>query len=234
MYKFLGIGAQKAGTTWLFRMLSQHPNIAFPHGKEIHYWNRQYPKHPPEDYLSKFISNTLAEGEITPAYAFLPLETIKQIHHHAPDLRIIYIIRNPIDRAWSSARMALVRAEMTFTEASDQWFIDHFNSQGSLLRGDYERSISNWTQVFNSDNLLILSFEDIHQSPQSLLEKCCQHIGVPNFSNKTLQVINPEKKVFSGSSNTLNPVLQEHLKALYKDKIQSLSTTLNRDLSHWL
>ncbi len=234
MYKFLGIGAQKAGTTWLYKMLSQHPDIAFPHGKEVHYWNRQYPKRSPKDYLSKFDSKNLVEGEITPAYAFLPLDTIKQIHQFAPDLRIIYIIRNPIDRAWSSARMALALAEMTFTEASDQWFIDHFNSQGSLLRGDYESSIANWSQVYNSDNLLLLSFEDIHQSPQQLLQNCCQHIGVESFSTTMLQNINPEKKVFSGASNPLNPSLHKHLKNLYHDKIQSLSTALNKDLSHWL
>ena len=146
MLDFLGIGAQKAGTTWLYEMLCQHPQLAFPGGKEMHFWDAGRSRGL-EWYRSCFNVGEKKNGEITPAYAMLPVETIREIHALNPALRVIYILRNPIDRAWSSARMALERAEMTLAEASDQWFVDHFLSQGSLRRGDYESCIRHWRQV---------------------------------------------------------------------------------------
>jgi hypothetical protein len=63
---------------------------------------------------------------------------MRQVHARFPDARLIYLIRNPIERAWSSALMALRGAEFAFDEASDAWFIDHFHSRGSLSRGNDE------------------------------------------------------------------------------------------------
>ena len=147
MLQFLGIGAQKAGTTWLFSMLSRHPDLSFPAGKEIHFWDQQHDRGI-DWYRNLFASDTQRlEGEITPAYAILAPELIRDCHAHFPHVRLIYLIRNPIERAWSSALMALTRAEMTLPEASDQWFIDHFNSAGSRARGDYAGCIAAWTRT---------------------------------------------------------------------------------------
>lgn len=70
MLDFLGIGAQKAGTTWLQVMLSQHPEIHFPLGKEVHFWNHQYKGL--AWYQAHFNNShqNCKQGEITPAYGF--------------------------------------------------------------------------------------------------------------------------------------------------------------------
>lgn len=234
MLNFLGIGAQKAGTTWLYEMLKMHPEITFPAGKEIHFWNRLSSDSSFESYFAHFTSPDSIQGEITPAYAFLPLEIIKKLHHHCPDIRLIYIIRNPIERAWSSAKMALRRAEMEFHEASDQWFIDHFNSKGSLARGDYETCIRNWRTVFTEEQLLILQFDEIKDSPNKILQKCCHHIRVNTFETDLLSSINTHKPVFSGQKQALNSTLNSHLIELYHPKIKQLETYLQISLSHWL
>lgn len=233
MYKFLGIGAQKAGTTWLYEMLTQHPDISFPLHKEVHYWNRAYPGQAVEDYLSNFQHPTLCEGEITPAYAFLNLKVIKEVYRHQPELKIIYIIRNPIDRAWSSAKMALGRAEMQFHEASDQWFIDHFNSRGSLLRGDYEACLRNWKAVFNDNQLLVLNFDEIKHAPDEFLSKCCQHLGVKEFNALQLDLMKTDRAVFSTLEQNLNKNLHTQLFKLYHEKIIKLEDYLDMDLSEW-
>jgi hypothetical protein len=62
--------------------------------------------------------------------------TIREIAGLPPNLRVIYSLRNPIARAWSSALMSLERAEMTIDEASPLWFLDHFKSAGPRRRGD--------------------------------------------------------------------------------------------------
>lgn len=94
-------------------------------------------------------------GEITPTYSILPIETIRECHANFPDLKLIYLLRNPIDRAWSSANMALTKSEMEIHEASAQWFIDHFKSRGSLMRGDYESCLRNWLACYTRENLLV-------------------------------------------------------------------------------
>ena len=231
MLSFLGIGAQKCATTWLHRTLARHPGVAFPSGKEVHYWNR--PDGRSIDWYSQlFADATKVNGEITPAYALLPVPTIAQIHTLFPDLRLVYLIRNPIERAWSSARMALSRAEMSHSEASDQWFIDHFNSHGSLARGDYESCIRRWTGVFAPNQLYVVKYESIQVDPVGVANSCLAHLGLePFFSSNDLdQLTNP---VFQGDGAKLRPSLQSALSAIYRDRIESLSNYLDQDLSNW-
>ena len=127
MLDFLGIGAQKAATTWIYQQLSRHPQISFPAGKEVHFWD-QHRCNGAGWWLGLFADDRQGQkqGEITPAYATLDPATIREIAALLPDLRVFYSLRNPIARAWSSALMALERAEMTIDEASHVWFIDHF------------------------------------------------------------------------------------------------------------
>ena len=231
MLNFMGIGAQKCGTSWLYSALTAHPQITFPGGKEVHYWNR------PGDrslgwYTQLFADETHLNGDITPAYAFLPLETIQTVHKALPDLRLIYLIRDPMQRAWSSARMALARAEMTHEDASDQWFIDHFRSQGSLIRGDYETCIRTWRSVFPPEQLLIIRYETIATDPVGIANRCLNHIGIDRlYSQADRKQL--EKKVFEGDGMPLRPKLSLALASLYSARIKSLSAYLAEDLSQW-
>lgn len=234
MLDFLGIGAQKAGTTWLYEQLCHHPQLAFPLGKEAHFWNRPHDANAIASYLNHFASATATAGEITPAYGMLPIETVQEIHHHAPQLRLIYLIRNPIDRAWSSALMALQRAEMTLDEASDQWFIDHFQSMGSMKRGDYQSCLRTWRAVFPTEQLLVLRFEQIKSEPESLLNRCFEHLGVTLQPPEHLRQQGCRKVIFAGPGYPLRPTLKPVLRALYRDRIQCLASYLNTELSGWL
>jgi hypothetical protein len=238
MLNFLCIGAQKAGTTWLYEMLSLHTAISFPAGKEVHFWDAQQDKG--IAWYNALFSNEKSgqcQGEITPAYAFLNVEEIKKIHAYYPRLRLIYMIRNPIERAWSSALMALGRAEMLIHEASDQWFIDHFYSQGSLQRGDYESCIRTWRQVYDFEQLLILRYENIIHSPRELLMYCCEHLGVESDSYLAMdESIFQRRVVPQGTRQTqdiLRPSLRPVLEKIYREKIMRLSDYLEMDLSNW-
>ena len=259
MLNFLGIGAQKAGTTWLYEQLSRHPQLTFPLGKEAHFWNHPHDKVAVANYLNHLVPTTYPPqkpsfltrwivgnqihslpivhpiaGEITPAYGILPLETIEEIRSYAPRLRLIYLIRNPIERAWSSALMALQRAEMTIDEASDQWFIDHFHSAGSLKRGDYQTCLQTWRKAFTDEQLLVLRFEHIITEPEALLNRCFRHLGVAPLDPEQLRQQNCHKRVFTGPGYLLRPSLKPALCNLYQDKIEKLIYYLNMDLSAWL
>jgi len=227
----MGIGAQKCGTTWLYRALSKLPEIAFPGGKEVHYWDQ--PGERSLNWYSQLFSDASHfNGDITPAYGFLPVETIQKIYAAFPDLPLIYMIRNPIERAWSSARMALGRAEMQHDEASDQWFIDHFKSRGSLARGDYETCIRQWRSVYPSDRLLIVRYENIATDPVGMANACLRHLGMPDlFASHDRDQL--RERVFEGDGVTLRPTLLPSLSALYAHKIESLAEYLGEDFSNW-
>ncbi len=231
MLNFLGIGAQKAGTTWLYETLSRHPDIAFPGGKEIHFWN--YNRDRGLDwYNGLFADNSRTNGEITPAYGILPVETIREIHNLYPALRLVYIIRDPIERAWSSAKMESQRAGKNLPEVPDQWFIDQFRSNDSLSRGDYETCIRNWRSVFSPEQLLIALHEELRDQPLFLLEKVCRHLGVENiytgWSGDDLK-----QPVFAGIPEPLRPSLLPELMEIYDWRISSLAAYLRKDLSGW-
>lgn len=235
MLDFVGIGAQKAGTTWLFENLARHPGICFPGGKEVHFWDARFANG--IDWYKNLFSPDLTKvltGEITPAYAILTTDVISQFKSTFPNVRIIFVIRNPLRRAWSSALMALWRAEMTFNEASDQWFIDHFKSKNSLLRGDYAVSIKNWQSVFPAEQMLIMQFEQIKTDPAGFLKSCCRHIGA---EPSAFDVIPREvlcRPVFSGPHFPLRPSLIPVLRNIYFPKIKKLEDTLQKDFSRWL
>jgi len=117
MPDFLGIGAAKTGTSWLWKNLKRHRDIWTPKSKEIHFFdrrieNRLFPLIPNEleakiRYSSFFLRGKLMgklTGEVTPAYAILPEEKIKLINSWMPDVKIIFIMRDPVLRAWSQAK----------------------------------------------------------------------------------------------------------------------------------
>ncbi len=234
MWSFLGIGAQKAGTTWLYEQLNRHPQLAFPLGKEAHFWDRPHDTAAISVYLGQFANISGVAGEITPSYAALPASVVGEIHGHNPSLRLIYLIRNPIDRAWSAALMALQRAQMTIDEASDAWFSDHFHSAASFKRGDYQVCLETWRAVFKHEQLLVLRFEQIINQPETLLNRCFEHLGVRAVTPEQLQQQGCRDKVFTGPGDPLRPSLRPILLDLYADKIAKLARYINSDLDEWL
>jgi hypothetical protein len=116
---FLVIGAQKAGTSWLHTMLSYHPQLNLPSRKELHFWdwNRakglkwysdQFTKSKSETSSSS--SSNLLLGEITPCYAVLKEHHIQEIRTLFPTVKIIFVARDIVDRAWSALCMELRNA----------------------------------------------------------------------------------------------------------------------------
>ncbi|MGB1560683.1 MAG: glycosyltransferase [Sinimarinibacterium flocculans] len=232
MLKFLGIGAQKAGTSWLHAQLARHPEIGFPLGKEAHFWNGDRNAGEVARYLKAFHDPGRCEGEITPAYALLPEARIREIHRAAPQLRLLFIVRNPIERAWSSALMALQRAELSMEDVGHGWFLNHFRSAGSLARGDYLTTLQRWRRVFGNEALLLLRYEDIPQRPQEVVQRCCAHLGVSPPDERVLEAC--DRAVFPGPGHPLPDALRGPLEALYRSRIGELERSLGWDLRTWV
>ncbi|MCM8738700.1 sulfotransferase [Azospirillum sp. A1-3] len=235
MLHFLGIGAQKSGTTWLYHNLKKHPAVFLTEEKELHFWN-SHKDRGLDWYRAQFAPAPAGAvaGEITPAYGILPSETVAEIKREFPELRLIYLIRNPIERAWSGALMAIPRAEMTVEEASDTWFIDHFNSQGSASRGDYETCLRVWRSHFPAARIHVDTFDEIVSNPRGVLQRCSTHLGIDPTGFDSVPDDSLMTPLNVGLRRPMRPTLHHYLDRLYRPKIESLGRYLGRDLSHWL
>ena len=177
---FLGIGAQKAGTTWLWANLRSHPQLFLPETKEIHFFDYDFYTTSLASYLTRFSgAGDRKAGEVTPAYGHLPVARIRFIRRVMPDVRLVLLLRHPADRAWSQAVMNLVKRPGRRPETvSDDDFIAHIRSPRSVRRGDYAAIIDSWSSVFGREQIYVGMFDRIATEPEALLREIFDHIGV--------------------------------------------------------
>lgn len=171
---FLGIGAQKAGTTWLHQVLDRHPDVCMARQrKEVHFFDRYFDKGP--DWYRGFFGDCdsrAVSGEITPAYLF-DERCSERIHHLMPNVKLMAILRNPIDRAYSQFKFAI--REMDY----DGWFADFIRDHPDAVeRGFYYQQIARYLALFPREQLLILIFEDLIAEPEVEIRNVCRFLGI--------------------------------------------------------
>ena len=178
---FLCIGGQRCGTTRLHRVLDAHPLISMTQlgvdamNKEIHYFDQLVLTQPLHWYESHFCTSGIT-GEITPAYSILPDQVVQVISDYLPGSKVIFIVRNPLDRIWSQIRMitsAWGLAEMRNVQL--QQLLVLFDSPAVVLRSDYLKTFQSWQRWFGSDRLLVLTFEQALSNVG--LRRIFNHIG---------------------------------------------------------
>jgi hypothetical protein len=180
---FLGIGAHGAGSTWLYHWLSRHPEIGFlkPQagrgikGKEAHYWNR-FSDRPLHWYLKQFDWSKRVVGEITPAYARFEEPQIRRIAEHFPDLQVLFMIRDPVDRTWSDTRKRMRKARRSRFDAD--WMIEQASRPKVAIRNDYVGTVRRWQSVFGPERIHVFLFPDMAERPRAMLYRACEILSV--------------------------------------------------------
>ena len=111
----------------------------------MHYFDRQYHL-PLKKYALKYKDGVgKIKGDITPAYSVLSRERIQFIKKIMPQLKVVFIMRNPVDRALSHALMDLVKQPTrSYNDFSEAAFINHFKSERWRSGGHYPQIIDNW------------------------------------------------------------------------------------------
>lgn len=207
---FLCIGARKAGTTWLYENLRQHPQLFLPKRKELQYFNIDFETKSFRSYTSEFkTAHGKTKGEITPSYSIIPVERIEFIHNVIPDVKIIFLMRNPVERAWADSYAYLVTARKRRLEAiTDEEFYAHFKSRRCMKRGDYIKIIDTWQNIFPKKQFYMGFSLDIEHRPKKLLQDIFQFLNVTtdidwnNFplSDRIIPTYNDHGDVASGHS----------------------------------
>ncbi len=173
-------------------------------------------------------------GEITPEYSVLARTDIEKIHALFPQLKILLVLRNPIDRIWSHAKMQLgTKMDRSVSEIpADELDFFLFGDRGVKTRGEYTKILENWTSVFGRENLFVALHDEIRSEPGALLVRIFEFLGV---DPARAQAIDADQVVFEGPRGNLPDDLRMKLQEMYAPEIQSISRVLGRPelLEQW-
>ena len=175
---FLGIGGQKCGTTWLDRMLREHPQVGLPRRKEVHFFDGNRWRGL-DWYRFQFRGlEKKIRGEFTPAYSILPLSLIREVAALNPAMRLVLVVRHPVERAWSQVEMGMIRnRRRTVSQVAETDLLRQIETPGVLDRSRFSVILNRWLEVFPPSQLHIEIFENIEREPRALLTRVLTHIG---------------------------------------------------------
>ena len=191
---FLGLGTQKAGTSWIHACLYEHPEVYLPPDKEIHYFSRRFDKGE-KWYGKKFLKKREDQiaGELSPTY--LPsLDAPERIQQYNSDIKLIICVRHPVDRAFSAFKYAQQMREvshtMTFEEAirNDPAYVDY---------GMYGKHIERYGRYFCQDQIKIVLFDDLIYDAKAFMKEIYKFLGID--SSFESQFLNRKVNVSKGT-----------------------------------
>lgn len=173
---FIGIGAQKAASSWLHDILSDHPQVVMPAVKELDFFSYHY-ENGAAWYERQFESRpaALQVGEVSPSYLHEPA-VIERARHYSVDLRIVVSLRDPVQRALSQHRH-LVRLGMV--DAADTRFESALARNPTYIeQGLYHHHLSRWFEAFGRARMHVVLMEDIAQDRAAVARDLYRFLGV--------------------------------------------------------
>ncbi len=207
--EFLILGGQRCGTTSLFRYLEHHPSIASAYRKEVGYFcsnsdrgESWYRAHFPTERVRaaslRATGTPLVVGEATPYYLLHPAAAARAAAL-VPDAKLIVLLRNPVERAFSGygLQRAIGTEDLSFADAIDREDARLAGEEERLLadpgyrslshrhhsyraRGRYAEQLERWFAVFPRDRFLILSSEQFFADPAAAVRQVVEFLGLPD------------------------------------------------------
>ncbi len=173
---FLGIGAQKCASTWVHRVLSDHPEVAVYPGKEIdffsYFYNFGYEWY--EKHLGD-ISAAKAIGDISASY-FSDIAAPDRVFRYNPDMRIVLSLRDPIERAYSNHLNEVKLGHVTGQNLEFERGLE--NNPMYLMQSYYAKQLARWLAVFPRNQILVIFQEDIRDAPFEQAQNLYRFLGV--------------------------------------------------------
>jgi len=203
---FLVLGAARSATTSLHYYLEQHPRIAMSSIKEPNFFAFDHSVDPPtprfdaEAIATKSVADRAAYealfahasgddvlGEASPLYLYVR-EAPEEIARLVPEARLVAVLRNPIDRAYShwlhinrlpaEQAVAGFRAACEAEIAGGTEYTPYASGTHVLRMGRYDEQLARYERRFGRDALLVLDYEQVTGEPQQALDRVCDHVGV--------------------------------------------------------
>jgi hypothetical protein len=246
---FLIIGAQKTGTTFLYYLLCQHPYVAPTSEKELHYFDTQKFGKGIEWYRSNFPppssrdGQRIITGEASPYYLYHPLAA-KRAAQVVPQAKLIALLRNPVDRAYSDYQNRLREGNefLSFEEAmeaeeeriggerekilADENYLSRNHRRYSYLaRGVYVDQLREWHERFGRERVLVIRSEDFFEHPQRSVEEVLGFLELPAWKPEILSANLRNESDY----DPMSPVVRERLESYFEPHNRRLYEYLGID-----
>ena len=251
---FLIIGAAKCGTTTLFAYLEQSPHVAWSLRKETMFfshtfhWGRNwyrafFPLKSKRNAILRAGGGPVRVGEGTPDYLFHPLVP-RRVHETLPEAKLVTILRNPVDRAYSFYKHQIQRTQepLSFEEAIAQeearlagerermeqdpkYHSIARQNCSYLARGRYMEQIEGWLQFFPREQMLFLLMDDLIEDPGSTVRTMTDFLELP-----PIEVQVPKRAHQSVKIDPMSPEMRAQLVEYFRPHNAKLEEFLGRRL----
>lgn len=239
------VGAQRSGSTYLYEALDDHPQISMAHPvrpEPKFFLNERLFEHGRDLYENNYFndrkSGSLYLGEKSTSY-IESIEAAQRIHAYYPDARILMILRNPIQRAYSNYLFSVAHKleTLTFMEAlkaeserlNGSRFSTSVNPYAYRQRGRYIDYIESYVKVFSPSQLCVLIFEEFVNNLAGVRALYRWLEIDDNFTPKSLdKVVNP-----STIKKEVSSVVFRELALGYDESILALERYLGRKVDVW-
>ncbi|WP_372972235.1 sulfotransferase family protein [Marinobacter sp.] len=199
---FIIIGAARSGTTSLYLYLDQHPEIYFSPVKEINFfsnpriWKKGFGWY--ERHFNR-AKNAKAIGEASTSYTVSPFleKAAERISDYRADVKLLYIVRDPISRLMSHYRNEVHRGveRRSFSE-----MVRNIEHETIGWQGRYNYQLEQFLKFFAREQILVLSFDELHKSSKNIVRDIFGFLGVDeDFPVSNIQ------KVYNASSGHRRP-----------------------------
>jgi hypothetical protein len=171
---FLGIGAQKCASTWIYRILETHPEICVSDPKELDFFSSFFDRG--YDWYEHHFAgpDAAAAGEVSPSYFYNPLAA-ERARTYNPDFKILVSLRDPVERIYSNhlheVRKGHVSGDLSFERAMAR-------NPMYIEQSRYGQHLKTWLDAFGAANVLVLLQEDIAEDPRAEAKRLCDFLGV--------------------------------------------------------
>lgn len=179
---FLGIGAQKCASTWIYRILERHPQIRVSANKELDFFSchfdRGYGWY--ESQFSGAGARQVASGEVSPSYFYNPL-AVERAKAYNRDFRVLVSLRDPIERMFSNhlhevRKGHIANADLSFESAL-------VRNPMYLHQSLYARHLKMWVEAFGAANVCVFLQEEIGNDPKGEASRLCAFLGVDDIDD---------------------------------------------------
>ena len=202
---FLFIGPDKAGSTWLYRVLKTHKSVYLPHVKELFFFDRFYERG--WSWYLNFFKNSEAGhqivGEICHDYLFSRL-ACERIARDLPSAKLMVCLREPAQRAFSAYLYMIKQGRVStdFETALQQVeeLIDH---------GCYAKHLENYLHQFQREQIHVAVFDDLAAYPQQFIDDVCKFLDISplplaeEMKGKTLAAAKPRSRFVAGIARNI-------------------------------
>lgn len=248
---FIIIGFHKSGTTSLYDYLIQHPNIesasekeleffSYSYDRGIFYYKLQFPTKIKKWLIERKSKKKFLTGEASPAYSYHPYAS-ERIKKHFPNVKLIVLLRNPIDRAYSDYNRDQIRGwkpNVSFEEAISDDDLQYekmiselknniikphnvkWKSKGYLSIGKYVIYLEKWIKLFGKDKIFFIHTLDLENKLEDTLKSLYEFLGVQYVKPKDLS----KKNV--GKYNKMSLTTRKTLIEYYEESNKQLEDML--------